>query len=149
VSNRTLTPAEATDRHGHLLLWAVTLIAAMSFANAVEVVAEPPLAGYMTALQIALIVGALAALFPCAVWKFRTLRRLSEEERREYFASDSFMAHAFKHAKQASWLVALGLLIVLGPVSARLSDLPAEFFFDCALGVMLGVFGVSGLILSR
>lgn len=149
MTNRPLTPAEATDRHGRLLLWAITLVAAMSFSNAVESVAEPPLLGYMKALQIALAAGALAALFPCAVWKFGTLRRLSAEERREYFASDSFMVHAFKHAKQASWIAALGLLIVLGPVSARLPDVPADFFFDLALGVMLGVFGVSGLILSR
>jgi len=149
LSHKTLTPAEATDRHGRLLLAAITLVAATSFSNAVEAVAEAPLVDYMKALQVLLVVAAFAALLPCAAWKFRTMRRLPEAERRQYFAPDSFMVHAFKHAKSASWIVALVLLILLGPVSERLPQVPAEFFFHLALGVMLGVFGIAGLILSR
>lgn len=144
-----LTAAEATDRHGRLVLISIVLASLMVFSNAVEDVADPALAGYMKMTQAVLIVGMVAALAPCFVWWYWTLRRLPVEEQREYFAADSFIVHALKRAKSASWVVVLMLLIVMGPMSKRSGDLPTEFFFDMVLGIMLGVFGVYALILSR
>ncbi|MEQ9617034.1 MAG: hypothetical protein RLN60_03265 [Phycisphaerales bacterium] len=149
MNKSTLTAAEATDRHGRLLMLAITLASLASFLNAAEDLTSGTVEDYIKYSQLVVIAVMFAMMFPVANWKFRISRRLSSEDRQGYFADDSFMVDALKRGKSASWIVALVLFMVMAPISRTYDELPAEFFFHIAFGVMLGVFGVSALVLAR
>jgi len=144
-----LTAAEATDRHGRLAAVCMAIGAVLFGANAAERIASGELERFLDIGQIALVVLIALMLIPALRWKFVVLGSLAPEERRQYFAADSYMVHTLKRARAMSWALTFAALVVLGIVSKFFPDVPAKFFLDAALAVMFGVFAVTVLVLDR
>jgi len=144
-----LTAAEATDRHGRLAALCMAIGAVLFGANAAERIASGELERFLDIGQIALVVLIALMLIPALRWKFGVLGSLAPEERRQYFAADSYMMHTLKKARAMSWALTFAALVVLGIVSKFFPDVPAKFFLDAALTVMFGVFAVTVLVLNR
>jgi len=144
-----LAPAEATDRHGRLLALCMAVMSVLFGANAAERIASDELERILDIGQIALVVLMAALLIPVVRWKFGVLGSLSAEERRQYFAADSYMVYALKKARAISWSLTFLSLVALSIASGSLPDAPARFFLDAALAVMVGVFAVTVLVLNH
>lgn len=149
MSKTHLTAAEATDRHGRLGALCMAIGAVLFGANAAERIASGELERFLDIGQIALVVLIALMLIPALRWKFGVLGSLAPEERRQYFAADSYMVHTLKKARTMSWALTFAALVVLGIVSKFFPDVPAKFFLDAALTVMFGVFAVTVLVLDR
>jgi len=149
MNKSPLAPAEATDRHGRLLALSMAIGAVLFGANAAERVASAGLERMLDLGQIALVVLMALLLIPVFRWKFGVLGSFSPEERRQYFASDSYMVHTLKKARALSWALTFATLVLLGIASRVLPDVPAKFFLDAALAVMFGVFAVTVLVLNN
>jgi len=144
-----LTPAEATDRHGRLVALAMAIGAMLFGANAAEHIASDALERIFDIGQIVLVGLVFLPLIPAFRWKFGVLGSLAPEERRQYFAADSYMVHTLKKARATSWVLTFATLVVLGIVSRSLPEVPAKFFLDASLAVMFGVFAVTVLVLNH
>jgi len=149
MSKSHLTAAEATDRHGRLGALCMAIGAVLFGANAAERIASGELERFLDIGQIVLVVLIALMLIPALRWKFGVLGSLAPEERRQYFAADSYMVHTLKKARAMSWALTFAALVVLGIVSKFFPDVPAKFFLDAALTVMFGVFAVTVLVLDR
>jgi len=144
-----LTPAEATDRHGRLVALGMAIGAMLFGANAAEHIANNELERIFDIGQIVLVGLVFLPLIPALRWKFGVLGSLAPEERRQYFAADSYMVHTLKKARAMSWVLTFATLVVLGIVSRSLPEVPAKFFLDASLAVMFGVFAVTVLVLNH
>jgi len=149
MSKSRLTPAEATDRHGRLLALSMTIGAALFGANAAERVASADLERLLDMAQITLVVLIVIPLIPVLRWKFGVLASFPPDERRQYFAADSYMVHTLKRARALSWALTFATLVVLGIASRAFPEAPARFFLDAALAVMFGVFAITVLVLNN
>lgn len=148
MSKTQLAPAEATDRHGYRLGLTMTVGAVLFGANAAERIASDDLERVLDVGQIALVVVMALLLVPMLRWKFGVLGSLAPDERRQYFAADSYMVHTLKKARAVSWALTFASLVVLGIASRSFPDVPAKFFLDAALAVMFGVFAATVLVLN-
>lgn len=149
MNKSDLSAAEATDRHGRLVALCMALGAALFGANAAERLASGELERFLDIGQIGLVVLIALVLIPVIKWKFGVLGSLAPEERRQYFAADSYMVHTLKKARAMSWGLTFATLVVLGFVSRSFPDVAAKFFLDAALAVMFGVFAVTVLVLNH
>ena len=149
MSRSHLTPAEATDRHGRLLALSMSTMAVLFGANAAKRIAGDELEQFVDVAQIVLVMAIGLLLIPVFRWKAVVLRSFSPEERRHYFAADSYMVSSLKKARALSWSVTFVLLVLLSIASGVFSDMPARFFLDAALAVMVGVFAITVLVLNR
>lgn len=152
MTKNSLATADAADRHRTFAAIAALALALMFLTNAVTDLVGPPA---VLPLKIATLVLALLAVglvVPVMFWKFR---RMPAGERDLYFNADGFVPAILNRALRASWVVTLLLLMVLNVLvgdndsGGYLSSLPAEFFLQVALAVMLGVKAVVFLVLSR
>jgi len=148
MTKTQLPPVEATDRHGRRVALCMAIGATLFGANAAERIATAEVERVLDIGQIALVGLMAILLLPLVRWKFGVLGSFPPEDRRQYFAADSFMVHTMKKARALSWSVTFAALVVLGIASRAFTDVPAKFFLDTALAVMFGVFGVTVLILN-
>jgi hypothetical protein len=135
-----------SDRHRRLIAFAVLFMSGMYGMRTLEYVAPPGITGALEILQ--LVCGALAVLFvvPVFFWK---VRNLSGSTRKQYFSEDSYAAEALSRAHVTSWNTTLLLLVFMTVMDRRLAGMPAQFFLDLPLAVMLAVFALRFLYLDR
>jgi len=148
MTTSQLAPAEATDRHGRRLALSMTIGGVLFGANAAERIASGGIERLLDIGQIALVALIALLLVPVFRWKFGVLGSFPPEERRQYFAADSFMLHTMRKARALSWSLTFAALVVLGIASRVFPGVPAKFFIDVALAVMFGVFGVAVLVFN-
>jgi hypothetical protein len=137
--------AEAADRRWHLLATAMLLIACKAGISAAMVFTEPPVATY---LDWAEGVTALAALGVVGWLLFFKFMKVPAHLRHQFLNMEGFVATTIHKAFKVSWLVTFVALTILAPASKRLSTVPAEFFMQSTLALMLGVFSVAFFVMN-
>ena len=95
---------------------------------------------------------AAAALSAVAVilWLvFFKLTRVPREQRHHFFNMEGYVKDTVRKACGASWAATLVTLMLLGIIGDEwLISVPAEFFLDAAVAVMLGVFSVTFFVMN-
>lgn len=145
-STSQMPAADVGDRHRRFVAFAMLAVAsiyALAAARHFLGADAARVAGILELVMVAAMVGFLAPVF---LWKVRSR---DSDDWHLYRRKDGFVADSVARAHLASWIVTFVLLSVLAQQTDRFGDLPPEFFLEVTLAVMLGVFGVVFLYLSR
>ncbi len=139
------SPADAGDRHRRLLALALLAFGLRYAFSASTELLGAEAAGILYGLEVTMSLTMAALMAPIAIWKIRMPR----EEWQLYAGGDGFVEQALQRAQLASWSTTLVLLGFTAAYVERSTTLPARFFLEMILAVMLVVFSITFLLLSR
>lgn len=97
-------------------------------------------------MQIGGALLALAAVAPIILWK---VRNRDGDLRRLYSSEEGYVAQALIRAKSASWVTTFVLLSGFTVAAKGFEDVPAQFWIQLTVAVMLAVFAGVFLVLDR
>lgn len=132
--------AEVAERHSRLLLLGVLFLALKYAASASMSVSSGALHQSLDYIELALALAGVGLIIPVCIWKLVKLRAMPTSKRILYFAPDSFAVDAINRAQRISWASLFITLIILEIISDKQTRLPAVFYLQVSLAVMLGVF---------
>lgn len=145
MPRREMSTADVGDHHRRLMALAALSLALMYATSSVTYLVEASVGRYLDVAVIVFVVLTFVPLVPIVVWK---ARQPPSQEWHLYKGEDGFIADALSRAHIVSWATTLLLLTVFTGIADRW-DLPTEFWIRVALAVMLAVFAIVFLLLSR
>lgn len=145
-SSSPVHPADAADRHASLLGMALLMIALKFAASAGLHFVDGSTAAVLDKVELVLALGAAALALWIVVWK---ALRLSPQQRRAYFRTDSFASEALRQARVASWNLTFLTLVILEIFADDVTSVGPDFYVQVALAVLLGAFGLKFFVLMR
>lgn len=140
IAKPTEQTAEVAERHSRLLLLGVLFLALKYAASAGMSVSSGALHQSLDYIELALALVGVGLIIPVCIWKLVKLRAMPTSKRILYFAPDSFAVDAINRAQRISWASLFISLIILEIISDKQTRLPAVFYLQISLAVMLGVF---------
>ncbi len=149
-AHSTPSPAEVADRTIQLLaaaMFAVALVFSLSVAEFFAGESTATVIDVTVKVLGMVILGLMAVLY---FWKFRPM---TPGQRRHELADDGFLQIAFRKAMARSWMLSFLVLIVLQAVDSLLleplPEMPLEIVIQAVLALMLLLFGLAFLFLTR
>ena len=148
MSSTHETPlAESADRRWYLLAIVIFLLAVKSALSAAMVIADE---SYLRYLDWAEGAAAMATL-PIVAWLvFFKFARVPRAQRHHFLNMEGYVRDTVRQACSASWTATVVPLMVLGAIADDwVASMPAEFFLQAAIAVMLGVFSLTFFVMNR
>mgnify|MGYP006307831423 FL=1 len=149
-AHSTPSPAEVADRTIQLLaaaMFAVALVFCLSVAEFFAGESTAAVIDVTVKVLGLVILGLMAVLY---FWKFRPM---TTSQRRHELAEDGFLQIAFRKAMARSWMLSFLVLIVLQALDnlllEPLPEMPLEIVIQAVLALMLLLFGLAFLFLTR
>jgi len=144
-SSNTFSPADMADRHRQLFALAMLGAGLIYLGKAVEHLVSEAMADVLDYAMVGLALLVVARLLPAFVAKFR----LRGDQKLVYFSESGYVAQLLMRAFKASWATTFISFVVLEFVARDNSgDLPAVFFIQAGLFIMLSVMSVTFLVLN-
>ena len=137
-SVKAVSVAEMADKHLKILAIAVFFMAIKYAVSAAMIFISEEFKGVVNVLELVVQVIAAVLILYIMFWKFRLLTR---EQRKKFFDSESYVVSVFNLAMQKALGITFVVLIILEAIS-RKSGLPADFFLNTIISLMLGVLSV-------
>jgi hypothetical protein len=146
VSTSQGTPlAEAADRRWQLLALAMLLIACKAGISAAMVLADATVRTWLDWAEMGAALGALVIVLWLLFFKFM---KVPAHLRRRFLDIEGFVATTIQKSFKLSWLVTFVTMTILAPASKRFATVPAEFFVQALMALMLGVFSVGFFVMN-
>lgn len=143
--SNTVSTADVADRHRQYFALALLGAGLIYLVKAIEHLATGVMATYLDHVTIVLAVLVIGSLLPAIVIKFR----LGADQKMVYFSEDGYVAQLLRRAFKASWATTFISLVVLEFIARDVTtNLPAVFFIQVALFIMLSVMSVTFLVLN-
>lgn len=146
ASTPQMSAADVGDRHRRYVAFAMLAVSGIYALSAARPFLGAGAARAAGILELVMVAATLGFLVPVFLWKVRSR---DSDDWHLYRRRDGFVAESVARAHLASWIVTFVLLSVFAQQADRFGELPPEFFLESTLAVMLGVFGVVFLYLSR
>jgi hypothetical protein len=144
-SSNTLSTADMADRHRQLFALAMLGASLIYLGKAAEHLAPEAMADYLDYATVGLALLVVGSLLPAFVAKFR----LPSDQKLVYFSESGYVAQLLRRAFKASWAATFISFVGLEFVARdNLVDLPAVFFIQAGLFIMLSVMSVTFLVLN-
>jgi dolichyl-phosphate-mannose--protein O-mannosyl transferase len=144
------TPAEVADRTLQLLAGSMFALALIFCLSVAEFFANESTAAVIDIFVKILGVTVLALMGLLYFWKFRPM---TVGQRRDHLAEDGFLQTAFRKAMAQSWMLTFLALVILQVLDewmlARLSGVPLEITIKAVLALMLLLFSLAFLLITR
>jgi dolichyl-phosphate-mannose--protein O-mannosyl transferase len=144
------TPAEVADRTLQLLAGSMFALALIFCLSVAEFFANESTAAVIDIFVKILGVTVLALMGLLYFWKFRPM---TAGQRRDHLAEDGFLQTAFRKAMAQSWMLTFLALVILQVLDewmlARLSGVPLEITIKAVLALMLLLFSLAFLLITR
>jgi len=142
--------AELADRTVQIVALSLFIVAVLFVLQIVEYFVDDPLANLIDWTTRFLAVGIVALTVGMLALKFRGMSRV---QRREYLSEDGFLQIGFQRAMAKSWMLSFVVLVVLQSldrlVLEPLPELPLKLVIQAILAIMLGIFSIAFLLLTR
>lgn len=144
-TSKNVSTADVADRHRQYFALAMLAAGLIYLVKAMESLVTGPATDYLEYAAVILVLFAFGVLVPACVAKFR----LPADEKIVYFRENGVAAQLLRRSFKVSWastfisLVALEVIAGDAPV-----DLPADFFVQIGLFIMLAVMSITFLLLN-
>ena len=141
-----VSTADIADRHRQFFALSMLSAGLIYLVKALEVLITGAAVDVLDYGIIALAICTVGLLIPAIITKIR----LPSDQRLVYFNEDGYAAEQLRKSFKTSWAATLLSLVALDTVLPDfLAHLPAAFFIQIGLFVMLSVMSVTFLILNR
>ncbi|HMB69524.1 MAG TPA: hypothetical protein VKU85_09430 [bacterium] len=137
--------ADLCDKYQQRTVIALLAVAGLNAASALEIAFGEP-ERLFDAIRITLAVSVLLLLLPTMVWK---MRNRPGSKRFLRFKEQGYVADVFRRAQGISWMATFILLLLLSNFVEDRNTLPAQFYLETCVAVMLTVFSGVFLFLNR
>ena len=144
------TRAEVADRTLQLLAGSMSALALIFCLSVAEFFANESTAAVIDIVVKALGIAVLGLMGLLYFWK---LRPMTSGQRRQYLVEDGFLQIGFREAMARSWMLSFLVLVILQvldePILERLPAMPLEIAIKAVLALMLVLFSLAFLFITR
>ena len=138
--------AEAADRRWQLMSIVMLLLGLRSAISAAMLVVDHPFMRHLEWAEAAAALSAVGVVLYLAIYK---LTKVPASQRSHFLNMEGYVKETMRKACWSSWsatLVTLMFFSVLG--DEWFTSVPAEFFLDASIAVMLGVFSIAFFVMN-
>ena len=145
---KKMSGAEHAEIQRRLLLLSMLLLSCVFAVKIAAYFADEHILNYLRIAAVILFVLFLLTLVITVFWKIKFIPR--NERYQLLNTGDSYVNQMMNKAFKISWLLSLSLLFFIrGITNDNTSEIPAKFYLDLSVFLLLASFSISSFILFR